>query len=152
VLRQNRRVVKGDDGDTAERKEELEVFHKILSDVSMGIASERTRTFLTQAYVRGALHCATADHAELEGNTSVFRAPPSLHLRLGPWTRHWGTYPARPRCSPRGARALVCLQPVAIVWCSVLKFSFTCARMAKATVISGIGKLFRALPRITITF
>ena len=79
MLRQNRRVVKGEDADTAERKEELEVFHKILSDVSMGIASERTRTFLTQAYVRGALHCATADHAELEGNTSVFRASPTHH-------------------------------------------------------------------------
>ena len=120
MLRQNRRVVKGDDGDTAERKEELEVFHKILSDVSMGIASERTRTFLTQAYVRGALHCATADHAELEGNTSVFRAvpTPSLHLRLGTWTRYRRTYPARPRCSPKDV-----------------------------TVTGGTGKSLRAWPR-----
>ncbi len=72
VLRQNRRVVKGESSDTADRTEEIENFHGVLMDVSMGIASERVRKFIVQAYVRGTLICGTADHAELEGNTSVF--------------------------------------------------------------------------------
>ena len=37
----------------------------------MGIASERVRKFIVQAYVRGMLYCGTAEHAELEGNTSA---------------------------------------------------------------------------------
>ncbi len=71
MLRQNRRVVKGEDGATADRAAELECFHGVLMDVSMGVASERVRKFITQAYVRGMLHCGTAEHAELEGNTSA---------------------------------------------------------------------------------
>ena len=71
VLRQNRRVVKGEEGDTTARAAELETFHGVLMDVSMGIASERVRKFIVHAYVRGMLHCGTADHAELEGNTSA---------------------------------------------------------------------------------
>ncbi len=70
----NRRVVKSEDGDTAKRREEIEGFHEVLNDVSMGIASQRVRKFLAESYVRGTLNCATADHAELEGNTSVHRA------------------------------------------------------------------------------
>jgi len=72
VLRQNRRVVKGEDGDTAQRKEEIENFHKVLMDVSMGVASGRVRKFIVQAYVKGTLYCANADHVDFEGNTSVF--------------------------------------------------------------------------------
>ena len=41
-------------------------------DVSMGLASERVREFLVQAYVRGSVSCGTAANAELEGSTSVF--------------------------------------------------------------------------------
>ena len=64
--------MKGGDDDTAERTAELENFHAVLQDVSMGLASERTRRFIAQAYVRGTLYCGTADNAELEGNTAVF--------------------------------------------------------------------------------
>ena len=41
-------------------------------DVSLGIASQRVREFLVQAYVRGSVSCGTAVNAELEGSTSVF--------------------------------------------------------------------------------
>lgn len=57
---------------TEKRRVELENFHRILHDVSMGIASNRVREFLVNAYVRGAQSCGTADHAQLEGSTSVF--------------------------------------------------------------------------------
>ena len=40
-------------------------------DVSMGKPTQRVRDFLIKAYVRGALSCGTAEHAELEGSTSV---------------------------------------------------------------------------------
>ena len=63
--------MKGEDGDTAERAAELESFHDVLMDVSMGVASDRVRKFIVQAYVRGMLYCGTAEHAELEGNTSA---------------------------------------------------------------------------------
>ena len=56
------------------RREEIEGFHEMLNDVSMGVASQRVRKFLADSYVRGTLNCATADNAELEGNTSVHRA------------------------------------------------------------------------------
>ena len=71
VLRQNRRVIKGDNC-TEERKKEIEEFHGILMDVSMGIASERVKKFIIRAYVRGALSANTAEETELEGNTAVF--------------------------------------------------------------------------------
>ena len=48
----------------------IDAFTDMRMDVSMGIASERVRKFIVHAYVRGMLHCGTADHAELEGNTS----------------------------------------------------------------------------------
>ena len=65
---QNRRVVKGDEN----RTDEIEHFRKVLMDVSMGVASDRVKRFLIQAYVKGMLSCGTAENAELEGSTSVF--------------------------------------------------------------------------------
>jgi hypothetical protein len=70
VLRQNRRVVKGDDSDA--RKAEIENFHKVLMDVSLGIASDRVRQFIIQAYVKGMLSCGVAENCDLEGSTTVF--------------------------------------------------------------------------------
>ena len=71
VLRQNRRVVK-DDGN-ASRKAEIEDFHKVLMDVSMGVASDRVRRFIIRAYVKGMLSCGgKADNCDFEGNTAVF--------------------------------------------------------------------------------
>ena len=67
VLRQNRRVVTGD----ADRADELENFHGVLSDISWGRATERVRDFIIGAYVKGAV-CGTAERSELEGSTSVF--------------------------------------------------------------------------------
>ena len=61
-----------DEGD-ASRKAEIENFHKILMDVSMGVASDRVRQFIIRAYVKGMLSCGgTANNCELEGSTSVF--------------------------------------------------------------------------------
>ena len=71
VLRQNRRVVKSDENSST-RKAEIENFHGVLMDISMGVPSERVKDFLVQSYVRGAMNCRTADKAELEGSTSVF--------------------------------------------------------------------------------
>ncbi len=45
VLRQNRRVIKGDADTSAQRAAEIENFHGVLMDVSMGIASQRVREF-----------------------------------------------------------------------------------------------------------
>ena len=70
--------MKGADGDTAERKAELENFHGVLNDVSMGRATERVRKYIVQAYVRGMQYCATADYAPFEGNTAVFTKRRSL--------------------------------------------------------------------------
>lgn len=72
VLRQNRRIVTGSPDSTERRKKELENFHSVLHDVSMGIPSQRVRNFIVEAFVKGARSCGNADHAELEGSTSVF--------------------------------------------------------------------------------
>ncbi len=66
VLRENRRVVA-----VAGRAEELEGFHRVLTDISMGVPSNDVSKFLVQAYVRGA-QCGCATNCELEGSTSVF--------------------------------------------------------------------------------
>ena len=66
VLRQNRRVT----ADEA-RKDELEDFHEVLSDISWGRATRRVEEFIIAAYIRGAA-CGSAQKAELEGSTSVF--------------------------------------------------------------------------------
>ena len=60
--------MKGDEN----RKDEIENFHKVLMDVSMGVASERVRQFIIRAYVKGMLSCGTADNCDLEGCTAVF--------------------------------------------------------------------------------
>ena len=65
VLRQNRRVVQ-DQG----REAELENFHRVLSDISMGITSNEVRQFFIEAYARGA-KIGNAENAEFEGNTAV---------------------------------------------------------------------------------
>ena len=64
-LRQNRRVVK-EQG----REAELENFHQVLSDISMGVASNEVRQFVIDAYTRGA-KVGNAENAEFEGNTAV---------------------------------------------------------------------------------
>ena len=66
VLRENRRVVAD-----ANRAEELQNFHEVLSDISWGMATQRVRDFIIDAYVRGAI-CGNAERSELEGSTSVF--------------------------------------------------------------------------------
>ena len=66
VLRQNRRVIKDID-----RSEEINDFHLILHDIAHGICSDRVRSFLVHAYVRGA-QCGCAEDAPFEGVTSVF--------------------------------------------------------------------------------
>ena len=66
VLRQNRRVVQDE-----ARREEIENFHTILTDVSYCDATKAVRDFIINAYVRGA-SVGTAEHSPLEGNTAVF--------------------------------------------------------------------------------
>ena len=53
------------------RAAELEEFHKVLTDISMGRATERVRTFFVDAFVRGA-RIGSAEQVDFEGNTSVF--------------------------------------------------------------------------------
>ena len=64
-LRQNRRVVK-EQG----REAELENFHQVLSDISMGIASNVVRQFVIDAYVKGA-RIGCAENCDFEGSTTV---------------------------------------------------------------------------------
>ena len=65
-LRQNRRVVRDE-----ARREEIENFHTILTDISYCDATKAVRDFIINAYVRGA-SVGTAEHVPLEGSTSVF--------------------------------------------------------------------------------
>ena len=68
VLRQNRRVVKSGDVD---RTAELEKFHRVLNDISWGVASEDVRSFIVESYARGASsNCA--EQTPFEGSTGVF--------------------------------------------------------------------------------
>ena len=48
VLRQNRRVVKESGEDSSYRKTEIENFHGVLMDISMGVPSQRVKDFLVQ--------------------------------------------------------------------------------------------------------
>ena len=66
VLRQNRRVVADES-----RRAELELFHDVLTDISMCQATQKVRDFIIAAYVRGAT-IGAAEHTPLEGNTAVF--------------------------------------------------------------------------------
>ena len=49
---------------------ELEHFHRALSHISMGVASNEVRQFVMDAYVRGG-KIGNAENAEFEGNTAV---------------------------------------------------------------------------------
>ena len=70
MLRQNRRVVSGGDGEE-DRSEELESFHRVLTDISWGRSSQEVRAFIVNAYVRGAkINCA--ENTGFESNTAVF--------------------------------------------------------------------------------
>ena len=66
VLRQNRRVVTDES-----RRAELELFHEVLTDISMCRSTQSVREFIIAAYVRGA-STGTAENTSLEGNTAVF--------------------------------------------------------------------------------
>ena len=47
-------------------------FQQVLADISWGWPSKIVRRFIIEAYVKGARTCGSAEHAELEGSTSVF--------------------------------------------------------------------------------
>ena len=103
VLRQNRRVISD-----AARSEEIENFHGILHDVAHGISSERVRTFLVQAYVRGAQR-GCAEDAPFEGVTSVFAKRRyrdaynrTIVKRIGKTHNH--SLKVKARVRPRGQR------------------------------------------------
>jgi len=66
VLRQNRRVTQD-----ASRAQELEAFHAVLADVSEARSSEAVRSFVIEAYVRGAAD-GCAEKAAVEGSTAIF--------------------------------------------------------------------------------
>ena len=68
VLRQNRRVAKSGDVD---RTAELDRFHRVLNDISWGVASEDVRSFIVESYARGASsNCA--EQTVFGGSTGVF--------------------------------------------------------------------------------
>ena len=65
-LRENRRVVQDES-----RRAELDSFHRVLTDISHGAATNEVRDFMIDAYVRG-YQIATAEHVPFEGSTAVF--------------------------------------------------------------------------------
>ena len=65
-LRENRRVVQDDS-----RRAELDMFHKVLTDISQGADSNDVRSFIIDAYVRG-YKIGCAENVEFEGSTAVF--------------------------------------------------------------------------------
>ena len=66
VLRENRRVVKD-----LHRQAELDAFHEVLSDISLGKASNAVRAFIVESYLRGA-SVRRAETVDFEGSTAVF--------------------------------------------------------------------------------
>ena len=66
VLRQNRRVLKD-----ADRQQELDLFHQVLGDISLGRASNDVRQFIVNAYLSGAA-IRNPENVEFEGSTAVF--------------------------------------------------------------------------------
>ncbi len=66
TLRENRRVVQAGAG----RELALDNYHRVLTDIAAGSASEPVRRFLIQKYGEGGL--ATAKKEPLEGSTCVF--------------------------------------------------------------------------------
>ena len=83
VLKENRRVTVD-----AERANESEEFHAVLSDVALGMTTERVEMFIISAYVRGA-RVGCAENTEFEGSTSVFtkRRYRHAHCFLSSYTR-----------------------------------------------------------------
>ena len=65
-LRENRRVVQDET-----RRGELDLFHKVLTDVSQGFDSNDVRNFIIDAYVRG-FKIGSAEEVGFEGSTAVF--------------------------------------------------------------------------------
>ena len=65
-LRENRRVVSDDS-----RRDELDQFHKVLTDISLGQDSNDVRTFVIDAYIRG-FKVGCAENVNFEGSTAVF--------------------------------------------------------------------------------
>ena len=66
VLRQNRRVVKD-----AGRQLELDLFHRVLTDISLGRASNVVRQFVIDSYLRGDA-IRKPENVDFEGSTAVF--------------------------------------------------------------------------------
>ena len=69
-LRQNRRVRAAEEHEPG-KKEELDEFHDVLSDISWCRETAKVRKFIADAYVRGAA-VGSAERAELEGSTAAF--------------------------------------------------------------------------------
>jgi hypothetical protein len=68
VLRQNRRVVQDE-----ARRQEIENFHNVLTDISYCECTPAVREFIVNAYVRGAqVGGGSSEHCPFEGNTAVF--------------------------------------------------------------------------------
>ena len=65
-LRENRRVVSDES-----RRDELDQFHKVLTDISLGQDSNDVRTFVIDAYIRG-FKVGCAENVDFEGSTAVF--------------------------------------------------------------------------------
>ena len=65
-LRENRRVVSDES-----RRDELDQFHKVLTDISLGQDSNDVRTFVIDAYIRG-FKVGCAENVGFEGSTAVF--------------------------------------------------------------------------------
>ena len=104
VLRENRRVVAGDE----DRKEELDGFHDVLSDISWCRETAKVRKFIADAYLRGAA-VGSAERAELEGSTAAFckrrmrdRWNRIIVRRVGKTRAH--TLKIKARVRARGAR------------------------------------------------
>ena len=104
VLRQNRRVITGNE----DRKDELDDFHEVLSDISWCQETPKVRQFIVDAYVRGA-RVGSAERAELEGSTAVFakrrfrdRYNRIIVRRVGKERNH--TLKVKARVRARGAR------------------------------------------------
>ena len=65
-LRENRRVVQDES-----RSGELDLFHKVLTDISQGNASNSVRDFIVAAFLRGN-RVGCAENVPFEGCTAVF--------------------------------------------------------------------------------
>ena len=53
------------------RRDELDMFHNVLTDISLGQDSNDVRSFLIDAYIRG-FQIGCAENVDFEGSTAVF--------------------------------------------------------------------------------